>query len=265
MEALFFIRHPAGRRCHGDLCGRLPRNEAWKGVGPDGQNMDQRCETFRAIRLQLCRKSNRPEYLFGLCPSRACFVIIDMQNFSCAPPVGEALPCIDEVIAQINRLADFCRTVHVPVIWVRHNLTVDGSSYDAGLYPAFHERSHWENVCNRSKGTEISPEMHFNPFVDHMVFKNRYSAFLSNPPELRDKLEALKRRQLIVAGVAANVCVESTVRDAMQLDYEVVLVSDGITASDETLLDSTMKNTLLFFGDVRTTEEVIEALRKDES
>jgi ureidoacrylate peracid hydrolase len=133
------------------------------------------------------------------------------------------------------------------------------------LYPAFHDINDIGSVSNRSSGTEIFPSMHYDPAADYVVFKNRYSAFLSNPPQLRERLESLKRTQLVVAGIAANVCVESTVRDAMQLDYEVVLVSDGVTASDETLLQSTLTNTRLFFGDVRTAEEVMEALAKDAS
>jgi len=153
----------------------------------------------------------------------------------------------------------------VPVIWVRQNIAADETGTDAGLLPMFHDRSYVESMCNRSKGTEIFPEMHLDPSVDYIVFKNRYSAFLSNPPELLEKLNSLKRTQLIVAGIAANVCVESTVRDAMQLDYEMVLISDGVTSFDETLLESTLMNTRLFFGDVRTAEEVMEALREKAS
>jgi ureidoacrylate peracid hydrolase len=184
-----------------------------------------------------------------------------MQNFSCAPAKGESLPNIDRVVTKINMLADFFRRIGVPVIWVRHNfnITSDSAGTDAGLYPAFHDISDLGSVSNLSSGTEIYPGMHYDPTVDHVVFKNRYSAFLSNPPELRERLESLQRTQLVIAGIAANVCVESTVRDAMQLNYEVVLVSDGVTASDETLLESTLTNTRLFFGDVRTAEEIIEA------
>ncbi len=190
-----------------------------------------------------------------------------MQNFSCSPAKGGALPHLGEVISQINRLADFCHGIGVPVIWVRHNINItpDQGSTDAGLYPAFHDPNQVRSVSDRSNGTEIFPSMHFDPALDHVVFKNRYSAFLSNPPELLQKLESLKRTQLVVAGIAANVCVESTVRDAMQLDYEVVLVSDGVTASNETLLESTLMNTRLFFGDVRTAEEVMEALSENTS
>lgn len=55
---------------------------------------------------------------------------------------------------QINRLADFCRTARVPVIWVQ-NITLDATGDNAGLYTAFHDRSRLENLCNESKGTEI--------------------------------------------------------------------------------------------------------------
>jgi len=192
-------------------------------------------------------------------------VIIDMQNFSCAPVEGEALPHLGEVITKINRLADFSRKIKVPVIWVRHsiNVTADQASTDAGLYPIFHSINQLRNVRNRSSGTEIFPSMNFDRAVDHVVFKNRYSAFLSNPPELQQKLESLKKTQLIIAGIVANVCVESTVRDAMQLDYEVVLVSDCVTTTNETLLESTINNTILFFGDVLTAEEVMEGLKEN--
>lgn len=213
------------------------------------------------------RHWTRPENLFVLNASKACFVIVDMQNFSCAPTKGEPLPHIGQVVTKINMLADFFRRIGVPVIWVRHNIniTADQVGTDAGLYPAFHDTKDVRSVSNRSSGTEIYPRMHYDPAADYVVFKNRYSAFLSNPPQLRERLETLQRTQLVLAGVAANVCVESTVRDAMQLDYEVVLVSDGVAASNDTLLESTLTNTRLFFGDVRTAAEVMEALSKDAS
>lgn len=203
----------------------------------------------------------RPEKLFILKPQQTALVIIDMQNFSCTLKKGASLPHIQEVIKQINKLVDFCHIMRIPVIWVRHNITMDSTGTDAGLYPLFHDLQHINSTCNRSNGTEISPAMHFNPSIDHVVYKNRYSAFLSDPQELRKKLDNLKRKQLIIAGVAANVCVESTVRDAMQLDYEVVLVSDGVTATDDILLESMLMNTRHFFGDVRTTEEIMKELR----
>jgi ureidoacrylate peracid hydrolase len=203
---------------------------------------------------------SRPENIYILDPRKVALAVIDMQNFSCVPASGCPLPHIAEVITTVNRLADFCREVNIPVIWVCHNFTSTGKSDDAGLYPLFHDKAHMQNTMNHCTGTELHQDMHFSPSSDHLVFKNRYSAFLSNPPELLQKLDSLKRTQLLIAGIAANVCVESTARDAMQLDYEVVLVSDGVTATDDGMLASTLANTRLFFGDVRSAGEIIKAL-----
>ncbi len=225
----------------------------------DAAAADGMLRKLRAELYPLFRQWGRPECLFSPSAAKAALVVIDMQNFSCAPVSHEAMPRIGLVVGRINRLADFCRTADIPVIWVRQNITEKPGRHDGGLYPAFHDEKHWKNEANMGPGTEIFPEMHLDPARDHVVFKNRYSALLSRPPGLREKLDALKRTQLIVAGVAANVCVESTVRDAMQMDYEVILVADGTTATSDALMENALRNTMLFFGDVRTAEEV-EAL-----
>ena len=197
--------------------------------------------------------------------SRAAFVVIDMQNFSCVPVAGNPMPGLNAVIEQINRLAAVCRQRGIPVIWVRQSINSIGDTDDGGLYRLFHDEERIRGLMNRGEGTEIYRAMEVDGSRDHVVFKNRYSAFLSKPPELQDRLEALGRTQLLVAGIAANVCVESTIRDAMQLDYEVILVSDGTTASDEGALQNTLTNTHLFFGDVRTADEIAASLMKNSS
>ena len=202
----------------------------------------------------------RPENLFVLDVEKAALVIIDMQNFACVPIDREPLPRIDTVIQQINHLVDFCRETSIPIIWVQHNFTITDKLDNSGLFPLFHNKEHIDNIANHEKGTDIYAAMHFESRQDYVVFKNRYSAFLANPPELHTLLKRLEKRQLLIAGVAANVCVESTLRDAMQLDYEVILISDGTTATDDMLLENTLENTYHFFGDVRTTENIISHL-----
>jgi len=48
----------------------------------------------------------------------------------------------------------------------------------------------------------------------------------------------------------------------MQLDFEVILVSDGVTVMDDIILEVTLMKTRLFFADVRRTEELILELNK---
>ncbi len=218
--------------------------------------LSQKC-FIRGIKIL---KWKRSEELFTLDTEKGALLIIDMQNFSCSPIGRDPLPNIEETIQQINRLADFCRKQSIPIIWVRHNFTITNSLNNSGLFGLFHDEKSMSTITNLDKGTEIYAAMHFDSTKDHVVFKNRYSAFLSDPPELHTLLKKLNKYQLWVTGIAANVCVESTLRDAMQLDYEVILVSDGTTATSDTALVNTLENTYHFFGDVRTTSDIIQTL-----
>lgn len=51
----------------------------------------------------------------------------------------------------------------------------------------------------------------------------------------------------------------------MQLDYEVILISDGTTVPDDEALKNTLTNTRLFFGDVQTADEIAVNLTKTQA
>ena len=92
-----------------------------------------------------------------------------------------------------------------------------------------------------------------------MIGKPRYSGFYST------NLDALLRerdvRTLIFTGVASNVCVESTLRDAFFLEYFPLWVADCSLASGPPWLhDATVENVQRFFGWVTTTQEYVGAL-----
>jgi nicotinamidase-related amidase len=65
---------------------------------------------------------------------------------------------------------------------------------------------------------------------------------------------------LIVTGTLTNMCCETTARDAMMLDYKVVMVSDanGARYPEDHLAGLT--SFFQSFGDVRTTNEVVTKL-----
>ena len=61
---------------------------------------------------------------------------------------------------------------------------------------------------------------------------------------------------IVVTGVSANVCVESTMREGSINDYYVVLVRDGTAVYSHKEHDMTVCNTDRFFGEVSTIEEL---------
>jgi hypothetical protein len=94
--------------------------------------------------------------------------------------------------------------------------------------PALHsftDKERMRGVMNHRN--KIYSDMHFDlpPITWYLGTSTAHSR--PNPLQPREGLGSLMRGQLMAAGVAANVCVESTARDAMQLDY-VVMISDGV-------------------------------------
>ena len=95
---------------------------------------------------------------------------------------------------------------------------------------------------------------------DIVIDKNRYSGFFNT--ELDTILKTFNIKYLLFTGIATNVCVESTLRDAYFLEYFPILVSDGCgnTGPDYTQ-EATIWNVSTVFGWVTTGSELIHSLK----
>ena len=64
---------------------------------------------------------------------------------------------------------------------------------------------------------------------DHVITKSRYSGFCRT--RLEDYLQEGNIRKLLFTGIATNVCVESTARDAYFSEFWPILVEDAMNHS----------------------------------
>jgi len=55
----------------------------------------------------------------------------------------------------------------------------------------------------------------------------------------------------------SNVCCESTARDAMMLNYNVIFVADGTATHSDVEHNATLGNLIANFADIMTTDEVV--------
>jgi len=91
------------------------------------------------------------------------------------------------------------------------------------------------------------------------VVKTRYSGFAGT--SLDSMLRTRGIRYLFFAGIATNVCVESTLRDAYFQDYWPILVTDGAMPAGPTAAhEATVYNVEMFFGWTLRSEEFLTAL-----
>ena len=95
---------------------------------------------------------------------------------------------------------------------------------------------------------------------DLLVEKTAASAFFPGRCDLTLRLEERGIDTVLVTGTVANVCCESTARDASTLGYRVIMVADANAAIRDEDLNATLHTIYRSFGDVRPTDEVLRLL-----
>ena len=190
---------------------------------------------------------------------RTALLVIDMQNAFVAPGAPIEVPGARDIVPGINRLAVELRRRGVPVIWVVHENSGDWTNFfDVFVRPENRARA----AQALSAGSELQKlwaELSVAP-GDLKVAKNRYSALIAGASDLGTLLKQRGIDTLLIAGTKTNVCCECTARDAMMLDYKVVLLCDCTAAlSDEEHL-ATLENVIQQFGDVMTADDALALL-----
>jgi ureidoacrylate peracid hydrolase len=196
-------------------------------------------------------------------PARTALIVVDMQSAFCAPGSPAEVAASRGIVEPINRLTADLRDLGVPVIWVLHaNRRIGG-------------KSDWELFFNTIVADEVREKtldslaaekqsvwtaLAVGP-ADQTVLKNRYSAFIPGSSPIERILRGMGIDTILIAGTKTNVCCESTARDAMMLDFKVVMVEDCCAALSDDEHRSALENIIQQFGDVMTTSEVLVRLR----
>ena len=86
------------------------------------------------------------------------------------------------------------------------------------------------------------------PTGEPVIEKSCYSAFVGT--EVEKELRQRGIRTLVFAGVQTNVCVDSSLRDAVCRGFYAVLASDCVASHTPPLHEATLNNVRFLFGDV---------------
>ena len=197
---------------------------------------------------------------FLLTQTNAALVIIDVQNDFCCPKDADKddpyISTVAKMMERLTSLVDAARLKGAPVIFVQN---IEDESTDSFAWlsrpDVKKDSTRNEGVCRRGTwGTEL---YQFKPTeTDYVVEKHRFSAFVDT--KLQDLLGELKIDTLIFTGVATNICVETSARHAVMLDYHVIMAEDACATWDAECHESTKKNISLWFGKVVTVDEITD-------
>ena len=193
----------------------------------------------------------------SLDPKKTALLVIDMQNAFVAPGAPVEVPAARKIVPAINRLAAELRRRGVPVVWVQHENRPGGSDWDGFFGRFVAPGSRAKAAAALTAGSPMQtlwPELQVAR-GDLRVAKNRYSPFIGDSSNLRSLLNG--KDTLLIAGTKTNVCCECTARDAMMLDYKVVMLSDCTAALSDEEHRATLENMIQQFGDVLTADEAL--------
>jgi nicotinamidase-related amidase len=208
---------------------------------------------------------------------RAALVVVDMQNYGCSSDVGLPqmlserypeiaryyLPRLEEtVIPNTRRLLEGFRAAGRRVVFTRHGpLLADGSDMIA-------RRRQRDVEAVASTGT---PALWHRGTFEHeliaalvptdgelVIDKNTSSAFNSTGFEWL--LRNLEVETLVVAGMATDMCVETTARDAADRGFNVIVVEDATATFFEHHHRAALSGFARVFGQVWDTDRVLAAL-----
>ena len=205
---------------------------------------------------------------------KSAMVVVDMQNAFASK--GGMLDIAGVDIADAARVVGVIRSVlvaarrkAVPVVYLRMAYKPDLSDSGGPNSPNFHKELAMTLMCSRpglkgkvlTEGTwdaEIVEDLAPQP-GDLVITKTRYSGFAGTP--LDSQLRMRGAQFLFFAGIATNVCVESTLRDAYFHDYWPILLSDAsMPAGPASAHEATLFNVESFFGWTVSSQELVRQL-----
>lgn len=190
--------------------------------------------------------------------TNCCVMVVDVQNDFCHEKgafsrLGMNINYIQQMVPNLLKFIE--RTMHtgIPIIYIKteHNQWTDSPVWTA------------RNVAK--KGAEIIPICQSGTWgtefykispthKDYVITKHRYSAFFGTDVDLILRSNEIK--SIILTGVATNVCVETTARDAMMRDYYVILLENCTATVSEEEHRSAVNNVRKYFGMVCNSHDI---------
>lgn len=162
------------------------------------------------------------------------------------------------IVPNIARLATVLRDAGGTVAWVLPGEGGPSTAADEFYGPAVAE------MFRRSGGDGPLRSRLWHEFevddADLLVEKTATSALFPGRCPLPELLQARDIETVLITGTVTNVCCESTARDASTLGYRVIMVADANSARRDEDHNATLYTIYRTFGDVRTTDEVVDLI-----
>ena len=198
-------------------------------------------ELLRAV-LGLRRKRDR-----AFDPGRAALLVLDLQEYFLDPGSHAHVPSGPAIIPGVNALVRAFRGSKRPVFITRH-LNTPG---DAGLMAVWWK----ELIAEENPLSVLAPDLDVPDLP--VIRKSRYDAFFGT--DLEAALLSHRVGQVVVCGVLALLCCETTARAAFMHGFEPFFAVDGTADYNEAFHAATLLNLSHGFATPILIDEILAA------
>lgn len=174
-------------------------------------------------------------------------IVIDLQAGVLLQP---SVDPIDQVVQRASALAQAFRRYGLPVVLVN---VAGAPATRTERNPSGAGRQIPEAMTVFADALDRQPD-------DHVVTKRTWGAFTNTG--LADRLHQLGVTQVVVAGVATSIGVESTARHAQEHGFHVTLAIDAMTDSSAEAQENSITRIFPRLGETGTTQEIIDLLTR---
>ena len=219
--------------------------------------------------------SARPE-MIEIDPVRTSLIVVDMQNAFLKQggfwdQLGFDISGAPSLIRVTRQVCEGCRQAGIRVVYLQHSYNEKMSDAGGPTSPHYQKAPSLRMKRQRPELTaqptvvgswdwQIVEELTPEP-ADLVVQKRRFNGFVGTTLEMC--LRAWEIRWLLFCGIATNVCVESTARDAFFRDFWPILIEDALNhAGPDFNRKATLYNFENFFGWVCNSPSLLTDLNK---
>lgn len=143
--------------------------------------------------------------------SKTALLVIDAQVGIIEGPTVGPVYKKKELILTLKKVINQAREFNIPIIYIQDLEIGAGQADQQKIHP------------------EITPQVH-----DAILTKTSTDAFFVT--DLQDKLNDLEVEHLVITGVKTEYCVDTTARSAISRGFDVTLVADGHSTTDNNVL-----------------------------
>lgn len=212
------------------------------------------------LRASSRKRAGRDFLIEEINPKRTAILNVDMQHYFMSPGFQAACPMAIEIIPRLNLLNQSMRDLGALPVWIQTSASthaISGWNNYAGLQSQEGWARRSEELAPGHKGYALHPDLDVRD-NDLLSVKTRFSAFIQGSSDLHNVLIDKEIDTLLVTGVATGVCCESTARDAMMLNYRVIMVSDALAALTIEAHENALMSLFGLFADVQKTNQILE-------